>query len=647
MNSFASVAFWLYFLYFFISVFVAFFMPGSIFLRQFSLTNFQKVVLSLILGMVLWALQGFIFGFLQIRFATYLYLLIFFVLWLKTVRFGLLRNCNKWFDDRIAWSVIVLGTLVQMIAVWFIGFWRGENFVICCFWPDDLYHLAMTNSLVKSIPPIEPGMAGTIVHNYHYLGNLVIAEMIRVFHLPLINTHYQYVTLFISLLLGMGVLVFAQLLNISRSFNRWLLFFIFFSGDIIFLLLLLLGKGFDFSLNVSENATSLWFSPPRVFAMVILFGGLSMFLYWISKKKRSAGMIAAVLFASLVGFKIYIGFFIVFGLAVLGIYFLMKRRIDMIWPLIATALIGLGIYFPVNQGAGGFIFTGLWRIEDFAVRPAFGFHRFELARQIFLQHKNYLRVSLIEVFYFVLYIFSLFGMFFLGFVQSKKSIKKFPIELHLVLLSGLVASLILGLFFIQQTGGANTSQFLFSVYLAGSMYAALACCYWLANIRNKKVVIILVALITILVSARVLYETKSNIVDLITEHDEFVVTEEMQQTYAFIDRNIKAGDLLAIDPEISQENTCYALSLFAETTPFLCGEGILADHGVNITKRHEINTRLFTSHDPNEINRIIHDNGISAVYVTKTDKNEILSSLPFFKQVFENQNVRIFRVKHE
>ncbi len=68
---------------FLLAVVIAFYIPGDIFIRKLTLPVFQRVILALGLGLALWALQGFVFGFLGWRDLTYVYLLIAAILWLK------------------------------------------------------------------------------------------------------------------------------------------------------------------------------------------------------------------------------------------------------------------------------------------------------------------------------------------------------------------------------------------------------------------------------------------------------------------------------------------------------------------------------------------------------------------------------------
>jgi len=56
--------------------------------------------------------------------------------------------------------------------------------------PDQVWHAALVEELLKRFPPFEPGMFGIYLNNYHFWFNLVTADLIRVFHLPLFQTTF-------------------------------------------------------------------------------------------------------------------------------------------------------------------------------------------------------------------------------------------------------------------------------------------------------------------------------------------------------------------------------------------------------------------------------------------------------------------------
>lgn len=68
---------------FLLAVVVAVFVPGDLLIRRLHLHLFHRTVLALGLGLVLWAIQGFVLGFLGLRQLTYIYLVIAMILWLR------------------------------------------------------------------------------------------------------------------------------------------------------------------------------------------------------------------------------------------------------------------------------------------------------------------------------------------------------------------------------------------------------------------------------------------------------------------------------------------------------------------------------------------------------------------------------------
>ncbi|MDO8659030.1 MAG: hypothetical protein Q7K54_00340 [Candidatus Parcubacteria bacterium] len=82
------------------AVLVAFYIPGRVVLGKYlnkSPNIFFPIVISLVVGIVLWAYQGAILGYLGVRLLSYLYLGIFFFIWIKQQRinkrlFGIKNN---------------------------------------------------------------------------------------------------------------------------------------------------------------------------------------------------------------------------------------------------------------------------------------------------------------------------------------------------------------------------------------------------------------------------------------------------------------------------------------------------------------------------------------------------------------------------
>src|SRR6185312_16729686 len=74
--------------YFLLALFLSCFIPGNLFLKKIKLGNLQHFVLSMGLGIVLWGWQGYLFGYLHIRWMSYIYPLVFLLLWIRSTKFS-------------------------------------------------------------------------------------------------------------------------------------------------------------------------------------------------------------------------------------------------------------------------------------------------------------------------------------------------------------------------------------------------------------------------------------------------------------------------------------------------------------------------------------------------------------------------------
>jgi len=667
--TFLTVQFWLFFIAFFFAAFLAFYIPGHFFLKKYKLTTFQRTILALIIGIALWGWQGFIFGFLQIRWMTYFYLLFFLIVWIKSGDpKSILESIKRRHKPTVDLPIILLilvGTLLQMLGVFFLGILTSKGMYFCCSVNDSLYHIALTNQIVKEFPPTEPGMSGIIVHNYHYLSNLVSAELIRIFHLPLIATQFQYLVLFLSLLLGLTAVVFGQMVNLKKSYILWLVFFLYFSGDMTYILSFFGGQGLNFNTPYLENALWLWNSPPRVFATVIFLGSVSILILWIKEKKLSLGIILSFVFATLISFKVYNGIFVLTGAAALLLYYVIKKQFKMAFPMLLSCLLALVLYLPVNANSGGFIFTGFWSFENFITQPHMGIEHLEAARQVYAAHHNWFGVARFEILFIILFLVFVFGTIILGVFQTKKSLSLFPKELHIFLLSGIILSAILGFLFIQQSGGANSQQFIITIDIIGSIYTALACYYWINKLRSfiKYIVIFLVIIFTI---PRAVDVSHVYISDLLYKPPPLIIDNNQLQALAYVKKDTPQNSIILVD-NIEKKpayiytkktllvvplttgagNLSYYDSFLMDRSLFIDGDystySIVASHGVNTDKRVQIEKTIFSDNNPRLIKKLLQNNAIQYIYLGSETKLALYPP-PFLKPVFKNSEITILKL---
>lgn len=634
--------FWFNFLVFIFSVFLSFYIPGVLLIRKINISHSSKVILGIIIGMTLWAWQGFVFGYLHLRFLTYVYLIFALIVYLRNFKFQVKLPKLKRIDLLIV-LIIFSGMLIQLIPVIGFGLEFGKGTYLCCANNDDfLYHTALTNSITKSFPPMEPGISGETVKNYHYWSNLVVAELSRVFNLQVFFTQFQFINLFLSLFLGLTVLTFASLLKISKSFTRWLVFLIYFGGDGIFFILLVLGRNFSSLRNVLplEDGSTFLYNPPRAFSIVLAFAALSLFIVWIKQKNKLAGILSMILFASTVGFKVYTNLFFMIGLPFLIIYFLYKKQFRNI-PVVAlffplTAI----VYLSNNASAGGLFWAPFHLANDFIVQPTFNLSKLELARQVYMSHNNYLRVFQYELIFLLISMIAIFGTKIVALFQSFKSLSRLGDELLILVSAGIIGSYFIGSFFLQQSGGANTFNFVVSSWIFLSIPAALALDFWQKRLRRFIMTIII--LFILLTSVRVADNTYFNILQF-SKFGYLFVGNDFKEAFNFIKNRTDSNSLMIVDPNFGYDRYSPFVEAFTKRQMFVSGEKILESHNVDIRKRQKVRDIIFKSISEDLIAKELIENKIDYILLWEGDalysgKNS------FTRTVFQNEKIRILKV---
>src|ERR1035437_678929 len=107
----------LFIIYFIFATFLAFYIPGRVVLgEQKNLSKIGFFAVSYILGIALWAWQGYLFGFLHLRSLSYLYLFVFLGLFIfkRYYSFKLPKINLKKFDW-LTIGIAVVGIFGQAI----------------------------------------------------------------------------------------------------------------------------------------------------------------------------------------------------------------------------------------------------------------------------------------------------------------------------------------------------------------------------------------------------------------------------------------------------------------------------------------------------------------------------------------------------
>lgn len=580
--------------------FTVYWIPGWLALRWTKTKTTYQTLLATPLGIALWGWQGWIFGWLHVPQGAYIYIgftcIIFLWMLIKnpSILSQIWESTRILSDDKISTIILILGVASQSLVLWNVLQQTNGTWISCCGdGNDNIWYASITKSIIESFPPQYPGITGQILHNYHYWSNLIIADIVRIFHVDQMLTQFRYTGLLLSFSLGVTLIALSKSLFSKSIFTKWILFLFYFGGDLIYLIPIIQKRIFSFPGSSLEDGIRFLSNPPRSYAIVLALVWITLYTLWRSKIDMKRMGILSILLASTIGFKVYVAFFLLAGVGILMIYDLFNKNYETlkltIYSLIASAL----VYFPVNSQAGGLYFVGFWRFENFATQPGFGLIRLEMARMIFYDDHKYWKASVFDALFISIYMLCIFGTKLIGLIPIRKNKYNFPLYLHLFLISGLLTHFLIGSFFQQSTGGSNTFNFHVNVYLFLSLYAALVLTQLHEIYKTHTYIYTLISLIFIVMTIpRAGYELYSHIQRV--QNLNPIMTPATQEIISFL-HNTPIHSMVAVYARyLASDNNGPYMYLFTNRHQYLSAPALLRQFGADTFDR-ERNMRVIAS----------------------------------------------------
>lgn len=639
VNSLVSVFFPLWTVYAFVAFIVALYIPGSVALGKRS-----GVVLSISVGLILWAWQGVIFGYLGLRMLTYVYLGMCLFLWIRkswpkrTEFFPIRFTFTKYhWIVAVIFAVGIFGQTNRFIPTGFIP--PQGVYVFTPASDDAFWHGALTNQLVKAFPPEEPGLTGVAVTNYHYWSNMVIAEFTRVFRIPVMLMQFVYAPLFMSFLLGAVSYLLMTDLGISgkgRILGLWMLYF---ASDVIYLISFVTRKQFIFTVNPLEDGTMFWENPPRAMSFVVTIIGIVFLLRWINKRDWKLGLTAALAFGSVIGFKVHTGVMVLGAVAGVGAFLVWKRDLKMLWVPLATLLIALFVYLPVNSKSGLPVFAPFEMSRMFAVQEKLGLSFLELRRRIYVDHSNYLRQWQIDLTMLVIFLIGQFGIRNVGWLGFGIMMRRSR-HLGLFIIGGILSSLILGTFFIQPIAWAD----IFNAYLATSLllWVSALCVFdlWIKKLSIAKMGILFFVVLGMTIP-RWIYKTYLPVRDIFAAKP--AISSEEMAGMRYIRSHTTSDEVIAVFNNGKWDSMFPYVSIYANRPMYLSGQMILERHGIKFINRSDRMNILVSTTDVKQIRDILQKEGISILYFYGRPKLGVAIESLNVEKVFSNDSIWVYR----
>ena len=358
-------------------------------------------------------------------------------------------------------TVFTLGIIGQLAVISPSGVFKNGDLL---FWSahghDATWHIALMEEIKRGFPFQNPIFAGEKLTNYHFFSDILPAIASKYLPISNLNLYFRIFPFFYSLFLGASAYFLTKKLTKSFSASIWATIFTYFAGSFGFIVTYIKNKTIGGeSIFWATQPQSAGGNPPQIISDFLVLAIIYFVIPLGEQKNKSKSKIifaiCTILIGTLVSFKVYAAVVIFGGLAIAGIWQLIKeRKLQLLILTLVGGILALVLYLPNTSNSASFlIFQPWWYIRTMIVEPSrLNLLDWELRRQTYIYEHNLKRVIWLEGMGFFIFFFGNLGMRFIGLWDFLKS--------HIIFKAIIVFSLVLPLLFLQKGVASNTSQFL-------------------------------------------------------------------------------------------------------------------------------------------------------------------------------------------
>ncbi len=656
------------FIIYIFAIFVSFYLPGFLLISFLKIkSKLTCILLSHVLGIVMWGIQGYIFGYLNMRWGTYLYIGLACLSCIIYQRHSLVKVYAIFpkiiFTNKITAILISIGIITQLLPVVGSGFhsdagmrFFGNNAY------DGLTHLGFIQSIIDHFPPVEPGSYDIPLRNYHYFSDLVIAELSRIWRIPITLLLFQFIPLLVSFLTGIAGYLLVRSFGGSKKMGNWIVFLSYFAGDGAYIFMLILHKTFGFYTPAIDNGAMQFLNMPNAMAKMIFFAGLITLQYFISSNKKIWGIFSVLFLSPIIGFKVYFGIFSVIGFSFLIVWRLisqfvkssennnvrrlvssLRKELFSFFLLILFVGISLAIYLPSNSSSGGLSYYPLEWPKSFLGAGSIDLKEWWLKKQVYDSTKNYIGIFILDFTAVIIALISIHGTRLLGFFPNPKLLKFLGWEKVLFLVPGLLLFHFLGLYTLQASGGFNV----FNFFIVGTVILSLFTSFTLGQISESKKLLAKVFLIVFIVLTipRVVHEIAYNIENYKTHDDSHLFSNDELLALKYVDVYAPKNAIVQSHPNNEKDNNVGYLSFFSKRLTYLSGVTFLETRNQKISDKKIALKEMFEATNASEFVRLAKDKKIQYIYLQKVPGQRLRfpSDESLLKTIYENKYITIIK----
>lgn len=498
------------FLLFLLSVYTLFYIPGRIifFYGKTKLEYPTNIFLPITTGMIVFTIVLYVVSWMHIQIFMYpLYIFFLFYAWKKKLfRIPQIPLIHR----KTSMLVLLLAFFFSLQMILNGNF--GDSIY---YFGDDMAHLGYISELRHAFPPQNPTFAGIPLRGYHFFYDFLIAGIANLTFLSPFSLYFHFMPFLVASgwAFGTYALLYSWTKKISGAL--WGVFLVLFGSSFGYLLFFLKNHNITLGSNFSIDQPNVaLLNTPYSFSVVIIFSMLLLVYNYFKQRDIVTLLLIGVFVGISPIFKVYAGMILIAGFAIFTLIEIVRKNVTVLYAAALSLVIFLATFgMFLGSGAGLFYFP-LWPIERMFdhIFPEYGykekidtFSRYGVIKGLVETH---------------LYTFAVFlignlgtrfiGILFLPFLLIKK--RTFPSPFAFVLFSMMAISIIIPLFFAQTIKVFDMIQMLWYYPIFGAFFAALGLSTLLSFTIIPNIGKIIIAILIILFTLPLTYETTKKIV---------------------------------------------------------------------------------------------------------------------------------------
>ncbi|QQG43527.1 MAG: hypothetical protein HYW45_00720 [Candidatus Daviesbacteria bacterium] len=627
---------------------IFFYLPGLSVLRKTTLTDNEKFILSIPLGICLFTLGAFLLGFVKFYWGL-LAIPLISILYLQK---NLIRPKISWSREFLISSLLIIGASVVWLLTsvkngllfdYGLGFWGPNGH-------DAIWHFSLAERVKEGLPLQSPNFSNTVLTNYHYFYDLLLGVTSQLTSISVNDLYFRLYPLVLAIFIGILTYLLVNAWSNSRLAAKWSVFFVYFGGSFGWVLSYFKEKSLGGeSLFWAQQSISTLLNHPLAISLLLFLAGLVLFQKLNDQKRQQALMIPLIiLWGSLIEFKVYGGILVLASLFLLTLIETVKQKYDLI-KLTGPMLILSALIFLPNNLAGGtlLIFSPFWLVHSMVDSvDRLNFARLSLARMNGLETGNYFKFLAAEVLGLIIFVIGNLGTRIVVLLSGAKFLKLNRWNLFMGIFLGL--SLTIPLLFIQKGGSFNIVQFFYYFIFIFNLLAGISIAFLINQFKSwGKIFALVIVILTIPTTFDTLNHFLPQRPPARISRAELAALDFLRQLPQgvvlnfYYDERLKQKFVEPI-PLLAYESTGY-VGAFSGQREFLADTVNLNILGVDFRGRLQIAKDIFALREEEIVKRYLQEFKIKYIYTPKIADFTPDQQKFDLKSIYKNEEVEIFQ----